>query len=565
MLKRLLPLAALLAWGCGKGATGGFFGDSTSSAPDAGLPQPKPRPLPGEWPAVQSSVPQVDLEIAPGDQARLDANPLADVMVPVTVTWDGASAAGTVRYRGASTRTLPQHGYKVDLGIGRLDHRNKFELIAEYLDSGKLSEKFAADLLVALGLPVPDTQYVQLSVNGKPNGLYLDMMHVGRDYLSSAAMEMDASIYRCGGRNCEMKIAPAGSYQQDWSVNGALSNASFSDMLALEQLINRSDDADFERGIGQAIDLDAYLGNLAADALISNNLIEDARAFWIHELHRDRWSYVPWDLNNALLLFYRSWSVTDPPIVERDLMAFSVWDPYVQKIWLTRNSDPSYQPTFSVLNTRIWSRPALRTRVLDKIDAALAGPFSQAKALKHSQELWDLVGPLLAQDPYVDAPHAKASLAFLQAYIRGRRAFLAARVPALRRRGSGPLAINEIGVGASGYVELYNRGSAPLPLDGLAITDDLRKPKRQILSGGLTIPPQGFLVLEADGNTAAGPTHLAFTLDSAGGELAVFNGTDVYGPLDAVYFGHRSSAYGRFPDGSSTFKSMSPSPGASNH
>ena len=33
----------------------------------------------------------------------------------------------------------------------------------------------------------------------------------------------------------------------------------------------------------------AVLGNLAADMIISNNIIEDSRSYWIHELSRDRW------------------------------------------------------------------------------------------------------------------------------------------------------------------------------------------------------------------------------------------------------------------------------------
>jgi spore coat protein H len=36
---------------------------------------------------------------------------------------------------------------------------------------------------------------------------------------------------------------------------------------------------------------------------------------------------------------------------------------------------------------------------------------------------------------------------------------------------------------------------------------------------------------------AAGPTHLPFTLSRSGGEVGLFDGTRVYGPQDALYYG----------------------------
>ena len=145
---------------------------------------------------------------------------------------------------------------------------------------------------------------MNLYVNDEHRGVFLDMERVGGEYLVHHGHERDASIYRCGGRNCEMKLGPAGPYQDYFTKTR--NETPWDDLDAFLQVISRTDDADLERRLGEVMDLEAYLGNLAGDALISNFILEDARSYWVHELGRDLWTYVPWDLNNARPYWTRS-------------------------------------------------------------------------------------------------------------------------------------------------------------------------------------------------------------------------------------------------------------------
>src|SRR5690606_10565537 len=101
------------------------------------------------------------------------------------------------------------------------------------------------------------------------------------------------------------------------------------DLDELLRFLNRTDDATFEAELEERIELEAYLANLAGEMLISAIILEDMRGFWVHELLRDKWTYLPWDLNNSHLVYFRDWAVTDPPITTRPLMAFSLYDPQV--------------------------------------------------------------------------------------------------------------------------------------------------------------------------------------------------------------------------------------------
>jgi spore coat protein H len=509
----------------------------------------------GGFPPVQSSVPTFALEVAPSDLDTLEADPSSDAYVPCTVTLEGVRAKGRVRYRGASTRDLPQKSYKIELDPGEeLEDRDHFELLASWLDGGKLTEKFAVDLYRALGLPVPHARYARVSVNGEPQGLYLDMEHVGKDWLKHHGRERDASIYRCGHRDCELTPAP-GPHQGPFDKK-TNEDTGREDLIAFLAWVNRSDDARFEEELERRVDVEAYLGNLAADALISNHLLEDSRSFWVHELHADRWTYVPWDLNNARMLYWRTRKPESLPVVDRGPRPFTLYDAEVQALFETRVAvRPEQRPTWSVLATRVWERPALRARVIAKLEEALAGPFSEETALAHIDALWTVVEPELKDDPQASAEHARRAREFLQDYVRGRRAYLLRELATLKAHGSGPLVIREVAAGDSGYVELYNRGSGTLRLEDYEVTNDLRATARYRLRSGTLGPGQAVRLL-ASGDTSRGLLHLPFTLSVNGGEVGVFDGERrsevtgmpvLHGPEDAIWYGPLpvGTVYGR--------------------
>jgi spore coat protein H len=503
---------------------------------------------------VQTHVPTFSLRIDPADLAKLNARPESDDMVPVEVELDGQRARGMIRYRGASTRSLPQKSYKIELDPGEeLDDRDHFHLLAHYNDGGKLTEKFALDLFRAMGLQVPTARYARVRLNGEHQGLYVDTEHVGKDFLKHHRMERQASIYRCGHRNCELTLQP-GPYQTDFEkkTNEELGRE---DLDAFLLWVNRSDDADFEATLAARVSLEDYLGNLVGDALISNAVVEDSRSYWIRERGTDRWTYVPWDLNNARMFFWRSWELHYPPITREWPQPFTAYDPFVQRMWESRVVERSEQrPTWNVLATRVWDRPALRARLLAKLEAALTqGPFTEARALAHIDALWKVAGPELANDPHVSQPHARAAPDFLKRYVRERRAYLLELLDALQAHGGGPLVIREVSAGGGGYVELHNRGSQSIDLGRYAVTNNLRVPLLHRLEAGLSLAPGQSVRLVADGS--AEPGHLPFTLSREGGELGLFDATRVsskgkplmYGPDDALWYGPLPSgtAYGR--------------------
>jgi hypothetical protein len=116
------------------------------------------------------------------------------------------------------------------------------------------------------------------------------------------------------------------------------------------------------------------------------------------------------------------------------------------------------------------------------------------------------------------------------------------------------------------FVEIYNPDSLPVDISGFFLTD---KPlgwiDRHAIAPLSFIGARGFTAFHADGNTDAGADHLAFSLDSEQGQIALADPTGAI--LDSVIYGPQMSdtSLGLTPDGGSTLAYFqTPTPGAPN-
>ncbi|HSP77846.1 MAG TPA: lamin tail domain-containing protein, partial [Myxococcaceae bacterium] len=138
-----------------------------------------------------------------------------------------------------------------------------------------------------------------------------------------------------------------------------------------------------------------------------------------------------------------------------------------------------------------------------------------------------------------------------------RREWLLGQLPAVDALGDGPLVIDRVGRDASGavWVQLYNRGGAPVSLGGLYLSGFTRWPTQWRLPA-LTLPPGEFLTFREG---AAGTQRLGATIRPERPELSLFasNGESA---VDLLWLAplRPGEAYGRQPRGAEAF---APQPG----
>ena len=120
------------------------------------------------------------------------------------------------------------------------------------------------------------------------------------------------------------------------------------------------------------------------------------------------------------------------------------------------------------------------------------------------------------------------------------------------------------------WIEIYNAGNYMVNLEGMYLTDDLAEPKKWRIHsdtrGETAMPPGGYVVIWADGETASTGLHANFKLSANGEDIALF-GTDGSTLIDSVSFPEQAGdiSFGRYPDGDENLRFLaSPTPAAEN-
>ncbi len=101
------------------------------------------------------------------------------------------------------------------------------------------------------------------------------------------------------------------------------------------------------------------------------------------------------------------------------------------------------------------------------------------------------------------------------------------------------------------WIEIYNGGNTPIYLGDKFLTDNLSDPTRWQMPD-LTLPPNEYLLLWADGDGFQGPNHTNFKLDLMGESLGIFhNAQHGFAPIDTFNFGlqQADATSGRLPNG----------------
>lgn len=554
-------------------SAGGPGGGATqpNPPPETGSVEPLPAPEGGTlaapaWPELQTAISTFALTVAPERLRELEAHAEErDYGVPAQFTYQGRTWDVELRYRGRSTRAEPKKPYSV-----RFPKENRFlggvkrlELLAAYKDAGYLTEKLWYDLAASVGLKVPRTHYVHLSLNGQYQGLYTEIEDLEKAFLRAHRLDDDSDIYRCGMQDCELRPPPREPYMEMWDKR-TNEDAPWDGLWSFIDGVNRTPPHAFRAFAEKEVALDDYLTWMALDTFISNDCQVDSRSFLVYEPTQRKWIYVPWDLNNALSLYSRKHEVRQgvSDRASRPLFGFTAYDPNVYELaeWRRSWGELDIKPAWSTLTTRILDDEVLRARYVARLRTLLDTWLTEENLSRRINATHQLVRPFILPDaqghtldPYVSTEHAARSAEFLRNFVRERRKWLLNHIADIESLGSGPLVIDRVGRDASGawWVQLYNRGNTPVALEGLFLSGFTRVPTQSRLPA-TTVAPQGFVTLRQGDPDAAGRLEAALSAERP--ELSLF-AADGRTPVDLLWLAPLApgEAYGRQPRGAETF------------
>ncbi len=289
-------------------------GGVSSVGPDAGADAaPDDESVDYAWLFPDDRLVEIDLTMSDASWDTLMADPLEDVYVPATLTYEGEVLDVAVRLKGNSSRNHVQalgsqrYSFKVDIdyyvegqklhGVDKLNLNNGFK------DPSALRERMATDLYRAMGIPTIRTASARLARNGTYWGMYTVVEQVDQEFLRTWFADDDGDLFKPeqpGG-----DLTWRGDSLADYPGLELETNEDSPDhasIIELLDVLNNTADADLEAALPEVLDVDGALRYLAVTVALSNldSYLGSAHNYYLYQDRTaGRFTILPWDTNEA--------------------------------------------------------------------------------------------------------------------------------------------------------------------------------------------------------------------------------------------------------------------------
>jgi spore coat protein H len=364
-------------------------------------------------PPVQKpdALPVYELRIAPDDLSKLQQEPRSDVRHPARFVAEGQEYTVTVRYRGDWARSWPKKPLKIFFEKDKPFHgQHALNLNSNWRDPAFVREQLAYHIFSRCGVPASNTRMVKLNMNGRFYGVFLQVEQPDKPFLKRTQLK-GAVLYKANSHSWQSDESDLGKesafhehYEKETHKNEDYSDLQrFCRDLAVTKDVNNF--------FATHVDLERYINFLAGNALVQNWDWFSKNHFFVHDVAGSgKWLPVPWDLDRTLGDHWRGrFDVTNVPLRlgTREKPATIGWNK---------------------LYDAFFHEPALRNKLLDRIEALLKNEFTKEKLFPILDQ-WEselAVDVKMDRRRWPNGPAADfhAGIAELKDFIEGRRAFL---------------------------------------------------------------------------------------------------------------------------------------------
>jgi hypothetical protein len=240
------------------------------------------------------------------EMSRLDGevllrkDPNDDSSFPVTVVdpADGKRLPGRVSVKGAFTRNLAKKSLLIKLDDGfKWKGGSRISLNAMATDGSMMREWLSWKMMKALGMAIPEVDYVAVSLNGRALGPYLHVEWMDGKVLDRHGLGSDGDYYQpldstyCGDLSMASIDKPAMCWRALWPPNGK-----FDPLVKLVRDIDAATPETVDELVEKSFEPEALVNWLAVNALVSDGDVYNKNYF----LYRSRkiggrWVVVPFD------------------------------------------------------------------------------------------------------------------------------------------------------------------------------------------------------------------------------------------------------------------------------
>ena len=287
--------------------------------------EPPPDPTAGFF--NDDVVQEVRLTLNSKDWSALKADFGSNTFYPCQLTWQGITVKNVgIRSRGNGSRSGTKPGLRVDVdhyapGQRFLTVLKSFVLRNNTQDASNMHERLAMKLLGEMGFAVPREAFARLYVNNTFSGLYTIVEAIDKPFLTRTMGQNDGFLYEydydAGDEpyHFEYRGSDAGLYSpKPFKPATHEKDPDPKPLEAMIKIINETPDGDFQRKIGDYLDMGAFMRYVGVENFLAetDGMLGDwaINNFYMYRLENSTRSVlIPWD---------RSQSFTGGP-------GFSIW------------------------------------------------------------------------------------------------------------------------------------------------------------------------------------------------------------------------------------------------
>jgi spore coat protein H len=323
-------------------------------------------------------IPEYQLYIHPSDISELRKDIWQDDPVAAKLTIGKKKYAIDLAYRGSHTREFRKKSYHISFYKPKMYRQaQELHLNAEFKDPSLLRNKLSFDFFEEIGCLSPKSSFVFLKINGKNEGLYLELESVDEYFLTNRQLPKGAIFYAVDGdANFSLMSDLDKKVKASLNLGYEQKYGSEQDEVYLQEMIlsiNTIPKEQFETEIVKYIHVDKYLRWLAGvvftqnfDGFVHNYALYRNGESGLFEV-------IPWDYD-------ATWG--------RDVDGETMREDYLRV------------QGFNTLTARILDIKTFRRHYKNLLEDILNSKFTVDYLKPKIQELHDLIRPYMQKDPY---------------------------------------------------------------------------------------------------------------------------------------------------------------------
>lgn len=324
------------------------------------------------------NMPEYSLFIHPMDIAELRRDIWVDEPIAAKLTVNKKKYEIDLAYRGSHIRDFEKKSYFVSFHKPPLFRRAKeVHLNAEYKDPSFIRNKLSLDFFRDIGCLSPESRYVNLKLNGRYEGLYLELESVDEHFLAKRGLPEGAIFYAVDGdANFSLMSDIDKDVKESLDFGYELKHGTPQDEYHLQDMIiriNTTPRDDFEEEIVKLIDVDHYLRWLAGVVLTQNydGFVHNYALY--RNGNTELFEILPWDYD-------ATWG--------RDIHGEEMEADYLRI------------EGFNTLSARILDVKTFRRQYKELLERLLENEFTVDFMKPKIDKLYEAIRPYVQKDPY---------------------------------------------------------------------------------------------------------------------------------------------------------------------